>query len=387
MTVPLLSEPAGGVPPVIDTHEELNAAVAALAHGSGPVAVDAERASGIRYGNRAFLIQLKRADAGTLLLDPEALPVLTSVNAALAGVEWVLHAATQDLGCLAERGMRPDALFDTELAARLLGFERFGLASLAEELVGVRLAKEHSAADWSRRPLPHDMLAYAALDVEVLIEIRNALEERLRAAGKWGYAEEEFAHLLDFEPATHAEPWRRVHGIGSVKSARGLGRVRAMWGLREDLAEDRDLAPGRVLSDRTLVKLATARVTDVRDILYADSSLPTDDARELVRVIRAADRVPQSMLPPKRQGSSPRTGIDKGLTKARLDAFKAVIAEVAAGLVIPHDLVLTPKLVKQLAQQQNVHDANAVAEFLRAGGARQWQIGLVAGPLAHAVEM
>ena len=117
-----------------------------LAGGHGPFAVDAERASGFRYSNRAYLIQIRRAGAGTVLIDPvshggDPLTVLRPVAEVLAEDEWILHAADQDLPCLAEVGMRPPALYDTELAGRLAGFDRVNLAAMAQRLLGLGLAK------------------------------------------------------------------------------------------------------------------------------------------------------------------------------------------------------------------------------------------------------
>src|SRR4029077_19559443 len=144
--LPLLS-PRDGVPDVIGTAEGLAAAVARFKAGGGAVAVDAERASGYRYGPRAYLVQLRREGAGTMLIDPIACPDLSGVDAALTGVEAVLHAALQDLPCLAEVGYRPRLVFDTGLAGRLLGYPRVALGTMLEEVLGYRLAKEHSAAD------------------------------------------------------------------------------------------------------------------------------------------------------------------------------------------------------------------------------------------------
>ncbi|WP_338073836.1 ribonuclease D, partial [Kineococcus siccus] len=194
---PLLSAPADGVPDVVTTPEALAGVVAAMSAGTGPVAVDAERASGYRYGQRAFLVQLRRRGAGTALVDPAALPDLSSLGEALADVEWVLHAANQDLPCLAEVGMRPTTLFDTELGSRIAGLPRVGLGAVVEEFLGIRLAKEHSAVDWSTRPLPEPWLNYAALDVEVLLELRDALADRLTEQGKLAWAQEEFAAVVD----------------------------------------------------------------------------------------------------------------------------------------------------------------------------------------------
>ena len=158
------------------------------------MAVDAERAHGFRYSQRAYLIQLRRAGAGTHLIDPIAFgqPADLSVRSAtaLADAEWVIHAASQDLPCLYEVGLVPRTLFDTELAARLLGYPRVALGTMLEELLGVRLLKEHSAADWSTRPLPSEWLNYAALDVELLVELRDRLAAELVASrqGRLGSA-------------------------------------------------------------------------------------------------------------------------------------------------------------------------------------------------------
>ena len=206
---------------MITTAEDLAAAVARLAAGTGPVAVDAERASGYRYGQRAYLVQLRRAEAGTVLIDPIACPDLSGLDAALGGVEAVLHAASQDLPCLAEIGYQPRELFDTELAGRLLGYPRVALGTMLEEMLGFRLAKEHSAADWSVRPLPAEMLKYAALDVEVLTELRDALALQLDEQGKTEWARQEFAAIAAAPPPPpRVDPWRRTSGIHKVRTRR-----------------------------------------------------------------------------------------------------------------------------------------------------------------------
>ncbi|MGH8916838.1 MAG: ribonuclease D, partial [Actinomycetes bacterium] len=164
--VPLL-RPADGLPAVVADATALRRTAEQFAAGTGPVAVDAERASGFRYSQRAYLVQLRRAGAGTALIDPIPLGSdLAGIAAALTGPEWVLHAANQDLPCLAEVGLHPAKLFDTELAGRLAGLPRVGLGPMVEQLLGLALEKGHGAADWSRRPLPEDWLVYAALDVE-----------------------------------------------------------------------------------------------------------------------------------------------------------------------------------------------------------------------------
>ncbi|MCR4489544.1 HRDC domain-containing protein, partial [Micrococcus luteus] len=256
----LIATPAGGVPRLTDTRAGLEACAAALAAGTGPVAIDAERASGIRYGQRAMLVQLKREGAGIWLVDPEALDGLAPLQEALAGVEWILHAASQDLPCLAEQGLRPDRLFDTELAARVSGLPRVGLAAVLEELLGVTLAKEHSAADWSVRPLPEAMLTYAALDVELLVPLREALIARLEADGKLAWAEQEFEHVRTAPPPTpKKDPWRGTSGSQTLRRPVQRAVLKRLWEAREDLARHRDVAPGRLIPDRSIVAAAAAQ--------------------------------------------------------------------------------------------------------------------------------
>src|ERR1700759_281155 len=261
---PLL-HPADGVPDLSTTTREIAAAAEVLAGGHGAFAVDAERASGFRYSNRAYLIQIRRAGAGTVLIDPvshggEALTVLRPVAEVMASDEWILHAADQDLPCLAEVGMQPPALYDTELAGRLAGFDRVNLAAMTERLLGVGLAKGHGAADWSRRPLPAAWLNYAALDVEVLIGLRAAVADALAEQGKTAWAAEEFDYLRSGagqgQPMTRRDRWRRTSGIHKVRNPRGLAAVRELWIVRDEIAQRRDIAPGRILPDSAIVDAA-----------------------------------------------------------------------------------------------------------------------------------
>ena len=264
VAVPLVA-PRDGLPPLVVTADALEAAARSLGAGSGPVAVDAERASGFRYGHRAFLVQFRRLGAGTVLVDPVACPDLSAVDSALAGTEAVLHAASQDLPCLAEVGYRPRNLFDTELAGRLLGYPRVGLGTLVEEVLGLTLEKSHSAADWSTRPLPDDWLLYAALDVEVLVELRDALAQQLQEQGKSEWARQEFAAVLAAgPPPPRTDPWRRTSGIHRVRSRRGLAVVRELWLERDRIARRRDQSPTRVLPDAAIIEAARSQPKNAR---------------------------------------------------------------------------------------------------------------------------
>lgn len=382
--LPLLATPAHGIPPLVDTSDEFSTACQDLAGGHGPIAIDAERASGIRYGQRAFLVQLRREDAGTFLLDSELLEDLSPLNSAFGEDEWVIHSATQDLPCLQERGMRPAALFDTELAARMLGWEKFGLAAVAERTLGLRLAKEHSAADWSKRPLPQEWLNYAALDVEVLLPIREDLREQLIAADRWEFAQQEFEHLLGFQPKHFAEPWRRTHGLSKLKSRRDMARVRELWTARDTVAADDDVAPSRILRDRDLVALAQTRVQTSDDIMKLWPRLPRSIAGRLYRAHHKATRMTEDELPARREAGAqgPRSPLSHTDIKERVAALKTAMSELAEKLTIPHDLLLQPAIVKALGAQPRVD----VEEFLAEHGARPWQVELSAPVLTATVK-
>lgn len=382
----LLAEPREGVPPVVHTDAGLRRAARALAAGSGPVAVDAERASGFRYGQRAFLVQLRREGAGTWLIDPVPLGDLVPVNEALSGVEWILHAATQDLPCLNELGMYPDALFDTELAGRIAGLPRVGLGPVVESLLGLRLAKEHSAADWSTRPLPDPWLRYAALDVEVLDELRVALIARLEESGKLEFALEEFEAIRTAAaPAPRVDPWRRTSGLHQLRDRRQLAAVRALWLERESLAANRDVAPGRLIPDAALIAAAKAMPTTVPQLLKTPGFHGRAASKEAPRWLRclqearAATELPPMHIP----SSAPppaRTWADKDENAARrLNTAKPRIARRAEELDMPVENLLTPDTLRRLAWRPPARiDPETIARALEELGARPWQVRLTA---------
>jgi ribonuclease D len=380
----------------VETAEALREASDALAAGHGPVAVDTERASGYRYSQRAYLVQVRRHGAGTFLIDPVALnDRIDPLIEALADTEWVLHAASQDLPCLAELNLRPARLFDTELAGRLAGYERVALGTLVELLLGYHLEKGHGAADWSRRPLPQDWLDYAALDVELLIPLRDELEEELAAQGKLEWALEEFEALRTAPPPPpRAEPWRRTSGIHRVRSPRGLAAVRALWETRDALARQRDIAPGRVLPDSSIVQAAVAAPTTEEELLQ----LPVFRGRAQrriaamwLRALRTAAQLPKSDLPdpsPSHDGPPPpnRWGDRDPAAAARLSAVRAALAEIAEANNLPVENLLQPDLVRRTCWRPPADlSEDAVAGALRDGGAREWQIGLTAAALSQAL--
>ena len=390
-----LHEPRDGVPPVVETSDALADTVAAFAAGTGPVAVDAERASGYRYAQRAYLVQLRRAGAGTALVDPIPLGDLSRLGDAILDAEWVLHAANQDLPCLAEIGMRPRTVFDTELAGRLAGFERVGLGAMVENVLGYRLEKGHAAVDWSQRPLPEPWLRYAALDVEVLIELRDALEAELEAQGKLEWARQEFAAIAAAPPTPpRVDPWRRTSGMHKLRSRRQLAAVRALWEARDAIARRRDIAPGRILPDSAIIAAVVANPPTVDEL----TKLPVFGGRATrrsadiwFRALSSALTLPDDELPvvaaPGDGPPPPARWADRDpVAAARLSRARAAVSELAERLKLPQENLLQPDLVRRLCwTPPEDRTPEAVAGALRAGGAREWQIELTAELLAVAV--
>jgi ribonuclease D len=387
-----------GLPPVVETEAALRETCERLAAGTGPVAIDAERASGYRYSSRAYLIQLRREGSGTHLVDPIAFESLDLLQEVLEGTEWILHAATQDLPCLTEVGLQPTELFDTELAGRLLGYPRVGLATLVETLLGYRLAKEHSAVDWSTRPLPGPWLEYAALDVEVLVELREALGAELIATGKADWARQEFEALKGFEATPRVDAWRRTSGLHRVRGRRGLGAVRALWETRDEIAEQRDVTPGRIIPDAAIVAAAQAMPTDRAALLSTKGFHGRGAERYSARWVAALHEV-QEMdehdLPtrsPRGDGPPlPRAWAEKDPVAAkRLQLAREAMSALAEENGLPVENVLTPDYLRRTLwtpprPREPGALLDAVVDQLTAYGARSWQIALAAPVLTRAI--
>ncbi|MCX5143617.1 MULTISPECIES: ribonuclease D [unclassified Streptomyces] len=387
--IPLL-EPREGIPPVVASDDALAGVIAAFAAGTGPVAVDAERASGYRYGQRAYLVQLRREGAGSALVDPVGCPDLSGLGEALRGTEWILHAATQDLPCLREIGMTPTGLFDTELAGRLAGFPRVGLGAMVESVLGYSLEKGHSAVDWSTRPLPDPWLRYAALDVELLIDLRNSLEEELDRQGKLEWAQEEFAAIASAPPAPpRQDPWRRTSGMHKVRRRRQMAVVRELWTLRDQVARRRDISPGKVLGDAAIVEAALALPPNTQALTALPGFGHRMGRRQLEQWQGAVDRakeLPDTELPQPGQPLTgpppPRAWADKDpAAAARLSAARTAVSELAERLNMPQENLITPDTVRRVCWEPPKNLTPDTVENALAGyGARHWQIEQV-GPI------
>ncbi len=377
------TEPRDGVPAVITTDAGIRDFASRIREGSGPIAIDAERASGYRYSQRAYLVQIRRRGSGTALIDPIPIVDFDPLIAAMADEEWILHAATQDLHCLAELGLVPTRLFDTELAGRLLGRERVGLAALVESELGEFLEKGHGAADWSKRPIDSAMLRYAALDVEHLLELRDVLSEALEEAGKSQIASQEFERLLSFQPRPIGpDPWRRTSGLHRARKPRQLAVVREMWLTRDEIARSTDTAPGRILPDSAILVAASGEASSPTELLALEGFHGRGAAKYADRwwgaITRArslsGDALP-APSPPSSGPPAPRTWEDRNPeAHVRLTRAKEVLAQVSESVSIPVENLLTPELVRQVCWD----GPSDLAGALGAGGARPWQIALVA---------
>lgn len=394
-----LLAPADGVPALSVSVAEIRAAADLLATGTGPFAIDAERASGFRYSNRAYLVQIRRAGAGSVLIDPvnhgaDPLATMAPVAEVLRQDEWVLHAADQDLPCLAELGMTPPRLYDTELAGRLAGFDRVNLAEMVRILLGLQLKKGHGAADWSKRPLPSEWLNYAALDVEVLLELRAAIAGILEDQGKSEWARQEFDHLRTVVAApTRRDRWRRTSGIHKVRNPRTLAAVRELWTTRDRVASRRDIAPGRILPDAAIINAATEDPDTVEKLTALPVFGGTRQRRsaqiwlDALARARTAEELPDASEPQNGPPPAARWLRRKPEAAARLEAARAVLSELSQRVSVPTENLLTPEIVRRLCWDwQPADDAAAVIDaFLVDAGSRPWQRELTVPLLAEAL--
>ncbi|MFC7927652.1 ribonuclease D [Microbacterium laevaniformans] len=377
---------------VITDAAGLAAAATALAAGTGPVAVDVERASGFRYSQRAYLIQVYRRDAGVFLIDPPAVGDLSPLQDAIGGITWILHAASQDLPSLREEHLEPPQIFDTELAARLLGHERVGLGAVVEDALGITLAKAHSAADWSTRPLPQPWLEYAALDVLHLVDVFDVLRDELEEQGKTDIAAQEFetVRTRPVKPARE-DPWRRLSGLHTVRGRRALAVARALWIAREEYAREQDTSPGRLVPDRALVAVVIADpktkqdLARVKDFTGRASRSQLDRWWAAIEAGRAdpalpAERASGDGMPPPRAWAERNPAAD-----LRLKAARPLVEQLAVELRMPTENLLTPDTLRRVAWAPPAEiDPASIGHALAAHGARPWQIEATAAVIAGA---
>jgi ribonuclease D len=371
-------------------------------HSSGSIAIDAERASGFKYSQRAYLVQLRASNTDIFLIDPVSSPEALSskpykeLAACLKDRQWILHAATQDLSCLAEIGLNPGAIFDTELAARLAGQPRVGLGSLTENLLQFRLAKEHSAADWSTRPLPEGWLNYAALDVDVLHDLADAVESLLAEQGKASWAQEEFNSLLSFKPRPQRpDKWRGISGLHKVQDRSSLEIARRLWLAREELAQRMDIAPGRLIPDSSILVAATQKpktrpeLASMKTFSGRASRSYLDHWWDAIQSAAKASELPS--LKPEKTEALPnhRNWVNKfPEADRRLRLAKAALVELSEKNTVPLENLLTPEILRQLSFTPPAElNLNSISQKMIELGARSWQTKLTSAAVVEAFNL
>ncbi len=385
---------------LIENSQELATALELLLKTQGPVAVDAERASGFKYSQRAYLVQLKTENSDIFLIDPTTDSALleskefSELRNFLGDRQWILHAATQDIPCLQELGLHPKAIFDTELAGRLTGQPRVGLGSLVESLLGLAIAKEHSAADWSTRPLPESWLNYAALDVELLHELQASLTDLLDQQGKSGWASQEFDNLLSFKqkPAKQ-DRWRGISGISKVSDQLSLEIARQLWLAREELAIKIDVSPGRLVPDAAILAAAVAKprtrpeLSSLRSFTgrasrsYLDLWWEALQSSYKATVLPAIRAEKTEGIPNHRNWAAKYPEADRRLRDA-----KNSLTKISESLNLPLENLLTPDYLRQVCfappESATLED---VRQALLGFGARAWQVDLTAEAILDSI--
>ena len=379
---------------LIETDKALEDFLAVLATSTNPVAIDAERASGFRYGQRAYLLQVAIRGKEIYLIDPVAKysdSLWQNFITLLGSKPWIIHAASQDLPCLTEMNIQPTKILDTELAARLLGLPRVALGTLTENYLQIKLAKEHSAVDWSERPLPQNWLNYAALDVDVLFDLWDAIEKDLDANRKKEIAEAEFAFLLS--PTTKApkvDKWRSMTGLHEVKDQRALTIAKYLWTARESLALEKDLAPGRLIPDSSIVAAVKANpktrseLSSLRTFAGRASRTFIDTWWSAIEDGNTTKNLVELRL--KSVGIPNHRNWPQKFPKAhaRLLASKELLAKLSEEEQIPQENILSPEILRQICfEPPEDISLDSVGKALASRGVRQWQINLVSSGLVE----
>ena len=383
---------------LINTDQGLEELLSQLKNYIAPIALDAERASGFRYGQRAYLLQVAIRDSMIYLIDPiaEYAPeVWEEFLKAMSSSTWIIHAASQDLPCLTELKIQPTKILDTELAARLLGLPRVALGTLCEHYLQIRLAKEHSAVDWSERPLPEDWLTYAALDVDVLFDLWDKIDNDLEAKNKVGIASEEFNYLLNLAPkAQKIDRWRSMTGLHEVKDQRDLTVAKHLWAAREELAQEKDIAPSRLIPDASIVSVVKSRPKS-RSELASLKSFTGRASRTFIdtwwKALEDGNTTKNLVeVRPKAIGIPNHRNWPQKFPKAhaRLLASKELIVQISNEQEVPQENLLNPEALRGICfEPPEVLTLESVTDSLKNRFVRDWQIGLLAEGLVQTLSV
>jgi ribonuclease D len=346
---------------------------------STTVAVDTEGASFHRFVDRIYLLQMSTRDT-TAVLDPLAIGKPAGLGRILESdrIEKVFHDADYDLRLLhQDYGWNTRKLFDTRVAAQLLGIRAFGLAALLERSFGLKLDKKHQRADWSMRPLPRDMLDYASQDTMYLLELRDRLAAELESAGRWGWAAEEFERL-------EGTRWEQLEGedIGymRIKGARDLDRrelaiFRELVRFRDGIARELDRATFRVAGNEALFAVAKERPQTL-DALVTIKGVPRGIAErrgaEMLAAVRRGMEVPEDQLP--KFPRAPRWDRDADFDN-RVNALRTAREEAAQRLGLDPGFLCAREKLETIARKR----PQTLEELAEVPDLRRWQIEVL-GP-------
>jgi ribonuclease D len=363
----------------IDRQDALDAALEQLA-AQQEIAVDTEADSLHSYFDKVCLIQIS-VPGEDLIVDPLANVDLNRFGGLLANpaITKVFHGGDYDLRIMhRDFGFVVRNLIDTSICAQLLGYEAIGLAALLERHFGIKLNKTHQRADWSMRPLPPDMLDYAATDTHHLAALAANLREELAALGRWEWALEEFARLETVryrEADDDVEPWRKVKNIGGL-DRRSLAVVRELYEWRDKLARKADRPPFKILGNDAIVEIAKVKPASPRelaDVKPLSRYHSERFGRELVQMVRRVLEIPEAELPEK---NAPKPWIRDKALEARIDRLKRVRDRTAKELKIDPS-VLAPRHVLAGVATNGALDVPAM---------REWQKQVIGSALLAALE-
>ena len=366
---------------LIDRRRELDAAVAALASAPA-LAVDTESDSRHRYPEKVCLIQLSDG-AETYLVDALAGLDYGGLGRAFADarVQKILHGGDYDLRCLdRDFGFAFANCYDTSIAARFAGLERFGLAPLLEDLLGVGIPKDQKLrrADWSRRPLPADALAYAAADALHLPALRDALDVRLRALGRQDWVAEECARLAEvrYAPPDPDTAFLSVKGAHALDE-RALAVLKALWAFREGEARRLNRPPGYILSAQALAFLSANPKADLAKVPGLGPVLIRRYGRAIRAALAEGEAAPPEIRPRPEGPFVPRMTKPESALVARLKKWRAGLG---VELRLAPSLLWAMRSLERLARAPLSLDAELQAPEIRA-----WQRKEFADSLRAAV--
>lgn len=376
------THPSG--PRYIDSPEEAERFLATVADAPA-VAVDTEGASFHRFVDRIYLLQISTATSSAIL-DPLAIGKPAQLGALLESPrsETVFHDADYDLRLLyQDYGWHPRRLFDTRIAAQLIGLRTFGLAALLERYLGLKLDKKHQRADWSMRPLSRDMLEYAAQDTLHLLPLRDRLAQELEQKGRWDWAREEFERLegTHWTPDTNGEGYQRIKGAHDL-TRRELAVFRELVAWRDVVARELDRATFRVVGNEALLELARSAPRSI-DALRETRGMPRGIAErrghEVLDAIARGLAVPDDQLP--RFPRAPRWERDPDFN-ARVNRLRGVRETAAQRLDLDPGFLISRERLELIARKR----PTTVDQLGEIPDLRQWQIAVMGGDLLKALK-